>query len=496
MYKLLIVDDEEIEREGMAQFISWPDYDIELVGTAGNGVEGFELIQSRQPDIVLTDIKMPVMDGLEMIKRSRASFPEVEFIILSGYGEFEFTSKAMEEGIRHYILKPCDEEKISRTLALVKEEIELRRQTQKQHREYESTVKKLLPKARAQVFRSMLLGQEQLMEDYSLFLAERGEDSPGVFVLALQTEAGFDYLEQFVLENVLNELLNEQGLVASAGIQQMVLFLLEETAGRELPAIIGKLRQEFKRFKPDRLLAAVSEPGETASAGAMYQEVQELLRMGQATQGDELLRYELFREQQNEAEVLTDYQKIRAAGHYGDILFEFYLAFMKMRILEYSFSQKLAACRFMLKVLWGETGVLDDFAGSEWELLVKLTDTAAARQGKKEEGRLREILQAVYAHIGNPDLSIQFLAKEVLFMNEDYFGRFFYRNMGEKFSAFLLKRRVELAKRIIRGNLEIKIGELGEMLGFAPDGQYFSKTFRKITGMSPREYKAGFIDQR
>lgn len=92
MYRLLIVDDEEIEREGMARLIPWEDFDIELAGTAWNGAEGFEKIQSCRPDIVLTDIKMPVMDGIELIRRTRKEFPEVEFVVLSGYGEFQFTS--------------------------------------------------------------------------------------------------------------------------------------------------------------------------------------------------------------------------------------------------------------------------------------------------------------------------------------------------------------------------------------------------------------------
>lgn len=112
MYKLLIVDDEKFEREGMAEFISWDHYDIEVVGTAWNGQEGYEKVQEQKPDIVLTDIKMPVMDGLGLIRKLKTEYPDIEIIVLSGYGEYEYTSKAMEYGIKHYVLKPCDEEKI------------------------------------------------------------------------------------------------------------------------------------------------------------------------------------------------------------------------------------------------------------------------------------------------------------------------------------------------------------------------------------------------
>ena len=112
MYKLLIVDDEEIEREGMARFIDWEQFGIEMVGTAWNGAEGLEKIHTLKPDIVITDIKMPVMNGLDLIREAKKQQIEVEFIVLSGYGEYEFTSQAMQEGIRHYLLKP--EPKIER----------------------------------------------------------------------------------------------------------------------------------------------------------------------------------------------------------------------------------------------------------------------------------------------------------------------------------------------------------------------------------------------
>ena len=112
MHTLLIVDDEEIEREGMAQFIPWDSYKMKVVGTARNGAEGLEKIAKYKPDLVLVDIKMPVMNGIEMIRQAKAQYPDMTFVVLSGYGDYEFTSQAMELGVRHYILKPCDESKM------------------------------------------------------------------------------------------------------------------------------------------------------------------------------------------------------------------------------------------------------------------------------------------------------------------------------------------------------------------------------------------------
>lgn len=124
MYKLLIVDDEQIEREGMAHFIQWDKYDIQLCGTAWNGADALGKIQKDVPDIVLTDIKMPVMNGIELIQKLSETYRNIVVVVLSGYGEYEFTSQAMEYGIRHYILKPCDEDKIVAVMNDAKKEVE------------------------------------------------------------------------------------------------------------------------------------------------------------------------------------------------------------------------------------------------------------------------------------------------------------------------------------------------------------------------------------
>ena len=106
LYTLLIVDDEEIEREGMAQFIPWDTYEMKVVGTARNGAEGLKKIAKYKPDLAIVDIKMPVMNGIEMIRKAKEQYPDMTFVVLSGYGDYECTSQAMELGVRHYILKP------------------------------------------------------------------------------------------------------------------------------------------------------------------------------------------------------------------------------------------------------------------------------------------------------------------------------------------------------------------------------------------------------
>ena len=109
MLKLIIADDERIIRETISTIIDWKQYNIELVGLCQNGLEAYDIILDETPDIVLTDIRMPGMDGLELIRRISETDLNTQFIILSGYGEFEFAKTAMKYGVRHYLLKPCNE---------------------------------------------------------------------------------------------------------------------------------------------------------------------------------------------------------------------------------------------------------------------------------------------------------------------------------------------------------------------------------------------------
>lgn len=122
MIKLLIVDDERIIRETIASLVDWESLGITLIGTAENGIEAYNIILDEYPEIVLTDIKMPGLGGLDLIQRIHEINPDTQFVILSGYGEFEFARRAMKYGVKHYLLKPCNEEQIIESLRHAKED--------------------------------------------------------------------------------------------------------------------------------------------------------------------------------------------------------------------------------------------------------------------------------------------------------------------------------------------------------------------------------------
>lgn len=121
--KMIIVDDERIGREGLIDFIDWrKDYGIEIVGVASNGEEGFNLYQSKKPDIILTDIKMPIMTGIEMAEKIRTIDLDVRIILLSAYSDFSYAQKALKTKVDDYLLKPIEEEEVRRLMNQIRVE--------------------------------------------------------------------------------------------------------------------------------------------------------------------------------------------------------------------------------------------------------------------------------------------------------------------------------------------------------------------------------------
>ena len=110
LYTVVVADDEDELREAVCTMIPWQELGMVLVGSVRNGVEALDIVSDDPPDIVITDIRMPMMDGLELIGRIKVLSPDTEIIILSGFGEFSYAQKAMSYGVKHYLLKPTRKE--------------------------------------------------------------------------------------------------------------------------------------------------------------------------------------------------------------------------------------------------------------------------------------------------------------------------------------------------------------------------------------------------
>ena len=483
MYTLLIVDDEEIEREGMAQLISWEKYGYKLVGTARNGAEGLEKIGQLHPDIVIVDIKMPVMNGIEMIRQGQAAYPDTAYVVLSGYGDYEYTSQAMELGVRHYILKPCDDAKIMPVLDRAVQELEARRGAQAQNQKNEREARLLKPLARQQMFRDLLLGRAQPGAGARALVEELGGAGRQVMLLDFRLKGGFDALERYVVGNMLGDLLPDGALLMTAGVDKDVLALAGAAADHDADGAVARLKKEFKRFEQAPMLSAASRVGTLDELPVLFRQVQELLGLNMDTDAEGLLRPGHTAFLPETVGEMFDFDAMKQAADYETLVAELALAFLKMEVRNFGGRQRQQLCALAWKLLFADKPVpsptLAGWAGAL---------TAAWGLSRPDE-RSREIYLAIYENVGDPDFSLQRIAQERLYVSEDHLRRVFSQLTGKRFSVYLEQCRIRLACRLLEYQPDTKISRLAELVGYPLDGQYFSKVFRKLCGVTPTEYR-------
>ena len=128
MYKVAIIDDEPLIVEGLSKTMAWEKWNCQVAGTAGDGKAGMDLIREIRPDIVITDICMPKMDGLKMIAGLKSEFPDMQLIILTGYREFEYARQAISLGVSRFLLKPSKMNELEEAVDTVTKKLDLMRE--------------------------------------------------------------------------------------------------------------------------------------------------------------------------------------------------------------------------------------------------------------------------------------------------------------------------------------------------------------------------------
>ncbi len=483
MYTLLIVDDEEIEREGMAQFIPWDSYEIKVVSTARNGAEGLEKIAKFRPDLAIVDIKMPVMNGIEMIRQAKEQYPDMTFVVLSGYGDYEFTSQAMELGVRHYILKPCDESKMIPVLNKAFAELEEARKKNARSEKLETEARLLKPYAREQLFRDLLLGKAQASSGARQLVDELGGEQRMVLLVDFRLKCGFDSLERYVVGNMLGDLLPDGTLLMTTGVDRDVLVLADAMAESSVETAVQVLKKEFKRFETLPMLSSASRTGTLAELSVLFRQAQELLQLNMDENEPALLRPSRNAALPETVNEIFDLEALRQTGSYEELLQELAFSFAKMEAKDYRPQQRQKLCELAWKLLF------EDKAAPEDSLPAWADALTAAWNHPQPDARSREIFLAIYENLPEPEFSLQTIAQQRLFMSEDHLRRIFSQMTGNRFSAYLEHCRITQARRLLEFQPDMKISRLAELVGYPLDGQYFSKVFRKICGVTPTEYR-------
>lgn len=166
MLKVFLVEDESIVREGLRDNIPWQQYGYEFVGEASDGEMALPLIQKTKPDVLLTDIKMPFMDGLSLSKLVHQEFPDMKIIIISGYDDFEYARGAILVGAEQYLLKPITRAAMQKVLAELKTKIETEREQKTYQEKFQSEVREYEQFSRTDFFVKVFEGRMPVQDIY------------------------------------------------------------------------------------------------------------------------------------------------------------------------------------------------------------------------------------------------------------------------------------------------------------------------------------------
>lgn len=496
MLKLMIVDDEKIIRETMATIIDWNALNIRLVGIAKDGIEAYNLFLDEYPELILTDIKMPALSGLELIQKIREINSNTQFIILSGYGEFEYAKQAMNYGVKYYLLKPCNEEQIITNIKSAIKDYTLLNQ-----RNNSSNFININCTVMCNIINLYLMSEENkillntdtsyvdqyhffdfyytpyhifylyyvlpeyysnIMDKIKLFQKEHYSNSIFYMIYVRNT-----LIIYFIAENNDEHLLYD--FLSNLTTKQTIEIELKYDFYPNLKELLSELIPRLKRY--------------------------EMIYYSSNTLSLSISNYQnIIRDVQLLVELLYTDLKENAPVHYQSIMDILYtisdtelLKQLISSILVYSSTKYDFSHKVMNTML-----AINEKENTDDILLLIETELSQLYktfyQNKKQNSISQKIEDYVLEHLTNENLSLKWIGENYLFMNVDYLSRKFHQETGYKFSAYLNELRIQKAKQLLNQNPNSKIQEIADQIGYGNNPQYLSQIFKKYTGMTIGQY--------
>ena len=532
MYRILLVDDEILVRDAIRENIDWKAMDCELVGDCDNGKAAAEFVQTHPVDIVLTDILMPYMDGMELSRFLHDNYPAIVIVIFSGFGEFEYAKKAIQYDVSEYMLKPVTAMELRAVIEKMKKKVDQRRE-EKQKLErltqtsenYQKNAIVIRSKA-LQAFVDNTKTREESLEELSglRISLEAACYRVAVFDLDLYSDSmqltsekrQESALMSFVLFNVSDEIVSSEnaGVAYQEGNNKVcVLFMGNRT--REFGEKIMKICEMIQTKLRELMALEVS-----IGVGSWARTQQELLVSHELADKAIGYRYLLG------GSLLIDMEEHPVENiRYSDDLMEKLSTALKAGKKENADSvldriaaeikaarvDKSRACVYLQQIIRTADDTCEDMLAdskllSERETLLrrvteqKSFDSAFALV-KDHVGKIFQVLSDANSSSGqrqarlaldyiqknymDPDLSLNSICS-YLNISTSYFSTIFKELTGETFTEVLIRTRMEKAKELLE-NTTMKNYEIAEKVGFA-DPHYFGISFKKMTGCTPTEY--------
>lgn len=524
MYKILIVDDEQGIREGLRHLLEWEEFNTEIVGAAANGKEALVLIAQHKPDILITDVRMPVMDGLELIKEIHKNAFPPRVIMLSGYDESAYVREAMKYGAENYLLKPVDREELSNSIKELVKSLDNKRITLISERE---GIRILRDNTLSRIVRN------------DISIKEFGEKAE-----FLGIDLNFRYLQVAAVELDLSFVSKDPG-PELGWMKFAVLNICEEVVQSRSDAIVFMDPSDIViiLFKNDSPLMEMKAEVEDLLFRCMEQ-ISSIIKVPCfSAVGGEVNSHRDLGISYRQAIVCLDYKLalgMNKTAFYSDTIGnrtsngirealnlnamnewirkrnkDEFVSYVDKTFLDLHEAGKLSPGQIrdlLIEIVISVLNVARDYRQTEPyvvdmnEFMRKLQTAKQLRElleevhriaceamdyidsimDKKYSKTVGEAIEYVNNRFDSQEISLKTLAA-FLNVNSAYLGRTFKEETGEFFSDYLVKLRIEKAKHYLTTS-HLKINDISTKVGFM-NSNYFYTVFKKHTGLNPGNYR-------
>lgn len=542
MLKIFLAEDEVIVRETIKRMIPWEELGFELVGEAADGEMALPLLIRQKPDLLITDIKMPFMDGLTLAKLAKKELPELKIVILSGYDDFNYAKQAINIGVEDYLLKPITKNALIERLSEIRSRYEHEKTQKEYYEKFQREMQAYEKNSSRDFFEALVRGSMDMMEVYKkaeklgvdivaeaynilIFTMNSEEDFSGQKEGYSEWEAeSLEMLEEFFSGHPSAMLFRSNIFsygVLLKGQKESIKEITKECVGK-IQGILKRKESKREWFlavgQPVERLSQIKKSYHTASRAfsqrylyvenILYYDEMEMMehRSGQADTNDNaylkkvdvnalnpaILQKFLSNGIQEETEnFVKDYFYAIGQEPMESLVFRNYVI-LNVRFSVITFLKGLGCDTEGMEPENTEEILVE--SGKNIENAIAYAEKMISRaitirdqnSGNKNRSILKTAVDFIDEHYMDEDISLN-TAANVANVSSNHFSALFSQNMGQTFIEYLTSLRMNKAKELLRCT-GMRSSEIAGEIGYK-DAHYFSYLFKKTQGMTPSDYR-------
>lgn len=513
--KLLIADDEKLTREGIISSIDWDSLGVSQIYQADDGVHGLELAKEVEPDIVLSDVRMPRLDGIEMSIELRKLFPDISIIFMSGYSDKAYLKAAIKLKAVSYVEKPIDPQEIQESVLEALKNRQTVKETSVTKKEHHSFAASSL--AAALIYPNSAT-EEELWDRFGKLSLKVGK-STSFYTMLISFKNGLTQIPRQSLEdfyNMLHETVTPYGLEEIHCVKQEQFLICHlfgmAPAFERLNHLVSDVAAKVQTLSPEFFLVLGKKVG---SASRLYESYNSTVIKLQScfyypygscflTDGSEVdftsindfpVSIDHFRELLHQKDPKIEnfssdiYETLKASkstmpNQVKNLYYQMFCAVQESyHLLQLPLPEKMLSSADAFELIFHCKTLLELHTMLTEELKVFLKQVNLS---SRESAPITAIKNFIASNYQDENLSIKDISEHV-FLSTSYICTIFKTETGQTLNQYITKYRMEKAKKLLADPL-IKISDISARVGYN-DGNYFGKTFKKIVGLSPTEYR-------